>query len=120
MNATSHACTPPLTHWGKGPINFNGLLPGLIKVSLDSKGTIYWDGKEISGTKLSDYLGRVQKMEPQPIVFLETQMGAPCETLDQLRSEMDRKLACDEYGPCFEGILSVWREMPMPPGTPPS
>jgi biopolymer transport protein ExbD len=114
-----HACSPPRTNWNK-PHNFIGLMPAMNRLSLDHAGKLYWNGSSISFQTLSKYLTLVHQMNPEPRVFLEIEAGAPCDSLERVRNEMERKLACDQYSACEEGIYSVWKELPTPPRTPPS
>ena len=85
-------------------------------------GSVYWDGVQVTPTVLSQRLSMVRAMRPpQPIVFLETEMGVPCDRVDNIRAEMNRTLHCaEEGGVCDEGIMTVWEKLPAPPGTPPS
>jgi len=117
QGSTTVACTPPMTNWEK-PGPFYGLMPVMNKVALDSRGMIYWNGQRVSFSELSELLGGAGKMDPQPITFLETEMGAPCKTLDAIRNEMNRTLNCERHGPCGEGIMTVWQAMPNPPERP--
>lgn len=92
-----------------------------IDVSLDRQGAVHWDGKRVSMPQFTDYLEKVHRFEPEPLVFLETEMGAPCATLEAVRDQMETKLECNaSYSVCAEGILTIWRNLPTPPGTPPS
>jgi hypothetical protein len=115
------ACTPPPAEWGK-PHDFSGLLPPVFRVSVDQTGQVYWDGSKITPMLLSQRLSTVRAARPpQPIVFLETEMGAPCDRVDSIRAEMNRILRCTERrGICSEGIMTVWEHTPPPRGSPPS
>jgi hypothetical protein len=113
------ACSPPRANWNK-PHNFVGLVPPMNRLSVDHAGDLHWNGTTISFQTLSRYLTAVHQMNPEPTVFLEIEAGAPCDTLESVRKEMERKLACDRYSACEEGVYSVWEELPTPPGTPPS
>ena len=73
-------------------------------------------GLDASATRLRATGAEVARNEP--IVFLETEMGIPCETLNAVRKQMDEALECKKSGRCSEGIQTVWRELPRPPGTP--
>ena len=115
------ACSPPLSSWGD-PHDFSGLLPPVVRVSLNQAGGAYWNGAKVSSRLLVQRFTAVRTMRPpQPIVFLETEMGAPCERVDAIRAEMERILHCsEERGVCAEGIMTVWEHTPSPPETPPS
>jgi hypothetical protein len=115
----ARACTPPRAHWQRQH-NFEGLMPLIIRVSLDRGGTVYWEGRVSSLHQVYGYFDVARTMSPQPLIFLDTEMGAPCAALESLRDEMDRRLQCNPHGMCAEGIWAVWRATPTPPGTPPS
>jgi hypothetical protein len=113
------ACTPPRAYW-EPQHNFDGLMPPINRVSLDRNNIVYWNGRAVSLRRLSRYLGIVHGMNPEPLTFLDSEMGAPCATMEAIRDEMDRRLECRNSGRCAEGIMAVWEETPTPPGTPPS
>ena len=118
--AEQKACSPPRDYWRK-PHNFDGLMPPRMDVSLDHTGKIYWNGQPVSGEKLSHDLRIAHGMNPEPEFFLETEMGVSCVALDTLRNRMDQALECKKpYSNCAEGVLSIWRNVPSQPGTPPS
>jgi hypothetical protein len=102
------------------PGNFEGLTPPINRLSLDRNGVIHWNGRQTNLRQLSEYLRIVHGMNPEPIVFLDTEMGAPCALLETIRDEMDRRLECGPNRTCAEGIWAVWEAMPTQPGTPPS
>ena len=88
-------------------------------VALTHDGSIYWNGTEISRAKLDRYLTLSHGLNPEPNVFLETEMGGACSTLEAVRDQMDKALECRQpYARCSEGIQSVWRDLPSPPGAP--
>jgi hypothetical protein len=93
-------------------------MPSINYVAVTYDGVLHWNGKPISSARLREYLRQSHQLDPEPIVFLETEMGVPCETLDALRKQMDNALECKKSGRCAEGIETVWRELPTPPGTP--
>jgi hypothetical protein len=112
------ACTPPRTYWlPPGPLG-SGLV--MNHLSIDHRGAIYWNGQPASLSRVSYYLTIVDGMSPEPLTFLETEMGAPCALVDRVRDEMDRRLHCRASYRCGEGIWKVWQETPLPPGTPPT
>ena len=120
-NATetvARACSPPRPAWlAHGPLDA-GLMPPAMRVSLDRNGAIYWNGHRTTLPRLREYLSIIVTMEPQPVTFLDTEMGTPCALVDQVREEMERHLHCAAHGFCAEGIWEVWEETPIPPGTP--
>jgi hypothetical protein len=110
------ACSPPLSTWRKpGPFFLV-----VNKIAVDRTGATYWNGKPISAQTLDKYLSVVPTMNPIPAVFLETEMGAPCASVDAVRKKMEERLGCSHGGPCAEGIMDVWENTPLPPGTPPA
>ena len=111
------ACTPPNSYWQK-PHNFVGLMPAMNHVAITRDGALHWNGEPISSARLSQYLRQSHQLNPEPVVFLETEMGVPCDALDAVRKQMDQALECKRSGRCAEGIQTVWRELPTPPGTP--
>jgi len=90
------------------------------RLAVGKDGKIYWNGKEEAFGTLSKYLELTHDMNPEPRVFLEVEAGAPCEMLERVRTEMERKLDCGPYSACEEGVFSVWANLPTPAGTPPS
>ena len=111
------ACTPPNSYWQK-PHNFVGLMPSMSRVSVTRNGALHWNGQPVSSATLSQQLRQSHQLNPEPVVFLETEMGVPCEAVDAVRKQMDEALECQRSGRCAEGIETVWRELPTPPGTP--
>jgi hypothetical protein len=112
------ACKPPRLYWQQ-PHNFSGLMPMMNQISLTRDGSIYWNGSKISPERLSGYLRVSHGMNPEPNHFLQTEMGISCKSIEALRDRMDQALECKKpYSHCSEGILSVWRDLPTPPGTP--
>ena len=75
-------------------------------------GTTYFNGKEVSLNELSTLLQQTRALNPTPGVVLETEMGAPCATLDKVRDLMNTRLACEKGGHCDEGMQTVWRNLP--------
>lgn len=113
------ACEAPRSYWEK-PHNFGGIEPPLITVvALNHGGLIYWNGTTVSPARLSEYLKTSHRLNPEPHIFLETEMGVSCRTLEAVRDQMDRALECRKPGSCCsEGIRSVWEDLPSPPGSP--
>ena len=107
------ACSPPRANWGK-PRSFG--LVVMNKIALDRTGATYWNGKPISSEKLEEYLAMQPTMDPEPWIFLETEMGAPCPSLEAVRDQIERHMHCAEGGRCNEGILTVWDNLPGPAG----
>ena len=110
-HAAERACTPPLPAWGKPHPHLG---PGTMKITvgLDHNGATYLNGKATSLSELSKLLQEAAPLNPQPIVILETEMGAPCATLDKVRGLMNERLSCGKGGHCDEGMQTVWRDLP--------
>ena len=108
----AHACTPPLASWGKPHLHIG---PGglMFRVSLDHEGVLYMSGKRSDLKSFESEMAKVHRIgPPEPVVILETEMGAPCEALDAVRAIMDRKLACAHDGHCDEGVQTIWDKLP--------
>jgi hypothetical protein len=89
------------------------------EVSLTRDGTIYWNGARVSRVRLGRYLKTSRSLNPEPLVFLQTEMGVSCRTLDAVRDQIDQALECSQaYSSCAEGIKSVWGKLPAAPGSP--
>jgi hypothetical protein len=117
-NAAQRACTPPLTAWGK-PHPHLGPDVLEITIGLDHNGATYLNGKAATLNDISKLLQQAAPLNPRPIVMLETEMGAPCATLDKVRELMNERLACERGGHCDEGMQTVWSELPSTgPGVP--
>jgi hypothetical protein len=114
------ACTPPRDYW-QSPHFIGGLAVPIAQVTLDHSNRLYLSGKPISARQLSVELDKINKVTaPDLQVFLDTEMGADCAMLDAVRDQIDRSLNCRASGRCAEGSRTVWKEWPIPPGTPPS
>jgi len=92
-----------------------------VSFELDHNSKLYQDGKALDFDKFNDRLKQLSRLtNPDVQVHLETEMGADCSTLERVRDLMERHLSCTERGQCAEGNKDVWREWPIPMGTPPS
>lgn len=111
---------PATRSLGEAPLVQPWPSPLLIGIGLDAKGQVYWNTKPISLAQLSEYLARAHRMEPEPEIILETQMGAPCGKLEAVRDLIDERLECSKSRRCNEGILKIWNAVPAPPGALPS
>jgi hypothetical protein len=88
------------------------------KIALDRTGALYWNGKRTTSETVEKYLSLQPTLNPEPWIFLETEMGVPCASLDAIRDQIERYMHCAEGGRCNEGILTVWDNIPGPPGAP--
>ena len=119
-SAKPKACTPARDYWPK-PHNFRGLRPILFDLALDRNDKLYLGGELVTPAQLRRTLRASHQLNPEPEIFLHTEMGASCSALETVRDEMDRALECRKpYSSCSEGVFVVWKHLPTPPGTPPS
>lgn len=85
---------------------------------MDKDDKIYWNGKQVSRRTLDRYLALGPTLNPEPSIFLETEMGASCAAIEALRDQVEKHLDCKSGSRCNEGILTVWDNIPGPPGRP--
>ena len=90
------------------------------KVALDRAGALYWNGKPVTKEVLDNNLALMHSLDPEPVTFLETEMGVDCASLEAVRDQMERRLGCSNGGRCNEGIVTVLDAAPNPPGAPAS
>lgn len=106
------ACTPPLTSWLAPHPHLGPDIP-TFRVSLDRNGVIYFDGARLSPVQLAARLDEVHRLHtPDPAIVLETEMGAPCQVLDDVRSIMNEHLQCHRGAHCDEGVEAVRQTIP--------
>jgi hypothetical protein len=109
--ADARACTPPRQSWGK-PHPHLGPKVARFAVAADHDGNLYLEGRKVSVGDLSAELKKIRFFgHPSPAVSLETEMGAPCRVIEQIRSLMEQQLACTTTGHCDEGAQSVWSKL---------
>jgi hypothetical protein len=95
------------------------LEPLRYSIQIDHNSKLYQNGKPTSLAGLDKLLSQIGKMGDPPVqVHLETEMGARCSSVEQVRNLFEKHLDCSEHGQCAEGIKDVWREWPIPPGAP--
>lgn len=90
----------------------------LNRVALDSTGKIYWNGKQVTPKTLDKYLALGPTLNPEPWIFLETEMGASCASIEAIRDQIEKHVECTNGYRCNEGIKTVWDNVSSPPGTP--
>lgn len=90
------------------------------RISLDRADKIYWNGKQVSRETLDKYLASGSTLNPEPWIFLETEMGASCDAVEAVRDQVEKQVDCATGYRCNEGIMSVWENTLSRPGTPPS
>jgi hypothetical protein len=84
----------------------------MFRVALDRSGDFYLDGKKMDAGAFATSLRKANQIgPPDPVFILETEMGAPCSKLDEVRQIMARELKCGSGGHCDEGVMSVWENM---------
>jgi hypothetical protein len=116
----SAACTAPRTYWQQ-PHNTDGLSPVQLQVSIDHNSFVYVQGGRVTVPELQRQLrGAAAIHNPDVIVALDTEMGASCGMLEKVRDAIDQAMDCRASGRCAEGSRIVWKNWPLPPGTPPS
>jgi hypothetical protein len=77
-------------------------------IRVDRSGAIGWNGAELQSQHgpfplVEDYLGVVSKMEPQPLTFLDFEVGASCSSIERVRTLMNTHLRCSVGKTCFQG-----------------
>lgn len=90
----------------------------LNRIALDRAGRTYWNGKQVSRGTLDKYLALGPTMNPEPWIFLETEMGAPCTVVEAIRDQVEKHIECSSGYRCNEGIKIIWDHTASPPGTP--
>ncbi|HEU0043393.1 hypothetical protein [Sphingomonas sp.] len=111
------ACSPPRSEWGK-PRSFELIV--LNKIALDRTGRTYWNGKQVSRETLDEYLVLGTRLNPEPWVFLETEMGASCASIEAIRDQVEKRVDCATGYRCNEGIMTIWENMAISSTTPAS
>jgi hypothetical protein len=83
-----------------------------IRVALDHNGSMYLDGAKLDPPSLAKILREASRIgPPDPVFVLETERGAPCSQLDEVRDIMTRELKCGSGGHCDEGAMSLWEQL---------
>lgn len=114
------ACSPPRENWQQ-PVNTDVIDFPKLDVAVDRRSRIFIEGTEVSLAELANRLRQVPHDEaPTMRVFLETEMGASCDTIDSVRDTFEGSLNCRQPFRCNEGIQNLWRHWPIPPDSPPS
>ncbi len=77
-------------------------------IRVDRSGAIAWNGAELQSQHgpfplVGGYLGVVSEMDPQPLTFLDFEAGAPCSSIEKIRTLMNSKLRCSAEKVCFQG-----------------
>ncbi|GAA0670730.1 hypothetical protein GCM10009102_21900 [Sphingomonas insulae] len=101
------ACTPPRSYWPvpRAPI---GIQPITSVIALTRDGAIRWNGDSVSFAALRQYLETSHRLNPEPQIVLDTEMGISCRMLERVRNQMDRALECRKpYARCAEGLRPV-------------
>ena len=77
-------------------------------IRVERSGAITWNGAELQSqhgpfSLVEDYLSVVSQMEPQPLTFLDFEVGAPCSSIESVRTRMNTNLRCRSEKVCFQG-----------------
>jgi hypothetical protein len=72
----------------------------------------------VSRKALNKHLAQSPTLNPEPWLFLETEMGTSCAALEAIRDQIENHVECSTGNRCNEGIMTVWDKTPSPPGTP--
>jgi len=97
------ACTAPREYWT--PPEKMGPETYYNRLTLDRKGTAYWNGAAVSDAVLNQMLKTVRQLDPAPQLVLQTEMGLSCARLEVVRDKIDTLLDCRKNGRiCSEGF----------------
>lgn len=82
--------------------------PTINVIVVERSGNLTWNGVPISSHHgqwpvLDTYLGAVADMSPRPLTALDFDAGAPCRTIERVRSVMQERLECRGSGTCLQG-----------------
>ena len=114
------ACSPPRDYWQQR-VNTNVIDFPKEDIAIDRGGKIYAEGQQVSLVDLEKRLRAIPRNEaPRTRVFLETEMGASCRIVESVRKTFDKALDCRQRFRCNEGIQDLWKNWPVPMGTPAS
>jgi hypothetical protein len=77
-------------------------------IRVDRSGAIAWNGADLQSQHgpyalVQNYLGVVSEMDPQPLTFLDFEAGAPCSSIERIRTLMNNNLRCSAEKLCFQG-----------------
>jgi hypothetical protein len=72
-----------------------------------------WNGYPVSRVEAEQMLDRAADLEPQPPLLLQWDKSVTCESVEAVRSIVDKHLACASSGNCIAG--SGARLFPPPP-----
>jgi hypothetical protein len=84
------------------------VLPPKNVVKVTKSGDITWNGVSLAAQHgalphLEQYLAVSVEMQPQPLIFLDFEPGAPCRTVARARELMLKHLNCQNSRKCFQG-----------------
>jgi hypothetical protein len=114
------ACSPPRDNWQQ-PANTDVIDYAKVDVAIDRHGKIYSEGDQVTLADLERRLSVIPRDDaPTTRIFLETEMGASCRVVESVRETFDKALNCRQPHRCNEGIQTLWKKLPVAPGTPPS
>ena len=83
-------------------------LPERNVIKVHRSGAVTWNGADLRThhgwtPTLKLYLELVPQLKPQPLTFLDWEQGAPCDTIQAVRSVMREHLTCDGSRTCLQG-----------------
>lgn len=88
------------------------------KVSVDRRGTLYWNGTEVDLVRLRQYLDITSSMNPRPLFNLVVDPATPCENVNQLVALASQILDCARACSFAERRFDPREILPPPPPPP--
>lgn len=83
-------------------------LPAKNVIKVTKSGDITWNEASLDDLhgplhNLRSYLAVIAEMQPQPLIFLDAEPGAPCRTIIRVRELMLKHLDCRNSKKCLQG-----------------
>jgi hypothetical protein len=109
------ACPAPNRGWGTEKDGI-GHLMGVIDVSMNADGLVFWNRAKVSDQELNDLMHRAGQLDPTPMVVLDVSPAAPCRRVERVRAIMGAAPICSSNGArCSEGRnVRHWRRVGGP------
>jgi len=95
------SCSAPLSGWQLPGDGWHNIL--VNRIAIEADGRISWNGAQVSRSTLRRYLTIIPQMRPHPATVLRVHPDADCETVGEVRNDMDEILRCAESRSCGEG-----------------
>jgi len=73
-------------------------MPSMNYVAIAQNGDLHWNGEPTSSGRPTEYLRQSHQLNPEPVVFLRTEMRVSCEALVTVRKQMDEGTRMQEVG----------------------